>query len=200
MILRPVARAVAVTAVVTLSSFSLSACGGGASEGKGSAEYVTGADGIATVARGERRAAGPMKGESLRGEPLDVADYAGDVVVVNVWGSWCPPCRAEAPYLNKVAEETKGKGVRFVGINTRDGGRTAPRAFEEDYGVSYPSFYDPAGKVILSGFPAGTVNLQGLPATVVLDRDGKIASRVFGGIDDTKLHKMIAPLVRENPS
>ncbi|MEU1299032.1 TlpA family protein disulfide reductase [Streptomyces shenzhenensis] len=197
MTLRPVARAVALTAIVTLGSLSLSACGGGKSGGGGQTNYVMGADGIATVAKGERNPVGPIRGETVQGEPLDVADFRGKVVVINVWGSWCPPCRAEAPYLNKVAKEMKPKGVEFVGINTRDGDKRLARAFEDDFDISYPSFYDPNGKLILSGFPKGTVTLQGLPVTITLDRNGNIAGRVFGGVDSGKLHKMIDPLVEE---
>ncbi|MGW5973084.1 TlpA family protein disulfide reductase [Streptomyces sp. NPDC055186] len=198
MTLRPAARAVTLTAIVTLGSLCLTACGSGKSEGDGQTNYVTGTDGIQTVAKKERKPIGPIKGETLQDKHLDVADFRGKVVVINVWGSWCPPCRAEAPYLNKVAKEMKSKGVEFVGINTRDGDKVQPRAFEDDFDISYPSLYDPTGKMLLSAFPKGTVNLQGLPVTVTLDRNGKIAARVFGGTDDSKLRKMINPLVEEN--
>lgn len=197
MILRPVARAVALTAIVTLGSLALSACGSGTSGGGGQTNFVTGADGIATVAKDERKPVGSITGETLQGKPLDVADFQGKVLVINVWGSWCPPCRAEAPYLNEVAKEMKTKGVEFLGINTRDSDKSAPKAFEDDYDISYPSLFDPTGKMLLSGFPKGTVTLQGVPATVVLDRNGKIAARAFGGVNENKLHKMIDPVVRE---
>ncbi|MFC7819921.1 MULTISPECIES: TlpA family protein disulfide reductase [unclassified Streptomyces] len=185
------------TVLIALGSLSLSAC---ANEGPGSGgntNFVAGPDGIATAAKGERQPVGTIKGETLQGEPLDIADFRGEVVVINVWGSWCPPCRAEAPYLTKVAKEMKGKGVAFVGINTRDSGKTAPKAFEENFSISYPSLYDPKGKTILSGFPRGTVSLKGLPATIVLDRSENIAARAFGGVDDVALHKMIDPLLEE---
>ena len=154
-------------------------------------------DGVSRVAKGERKPVGLIKGETLQGNPLDIVDFKGKVVVINVWGSWCPPCRAEAPYLNKVAKEMKPKGVQFIGINTRDNDRSLPIAFEEDFDISYPSLYDPEGRIILSGFPKGTVNLQGLPATVVVDRNGKISPRQFGGVDDSRLRKMIDPVVKE---
>lgn len=197
MTLRPVARAVALTVIVTLGSLALSACGGGKSGGGGQTNYVMGTDGIGTVAKGERKPVGAIKGETVEGKPLDVADFRGKVLVINVWGSWCPPCRAEAPYLNKVAKEMKPKGVEFVGINTRDGDKRLARAFEEEFDISYPSFYDPTGKLLMSGFPKGTVTLQGLPVTITLDRNGNISARVFGGVDDGTLHKMIGPLVKE---
>ncbi|MFD9461017.1 TlpA family protein disulfide reductase [Streptomyces sp. NPDC060027] len=197
MILRTVARAAALTAIATIGSLTLSACGSGISGGGGQTNYVSGADDISTVAKSDRSPVGSIEGETLKGKHLDVRDLRGKVVVINIWGSWCPPCRAEAPYFNKVAKEMKSKGVEFVGINTRDSGKRLPRAFEKEYGVSYESLYDPTGKLILSGFPKGTVSIQGVPATVILDKEGKIAARTFGGVDGTKLHKMIDPVVAE---
>ncbi|MFI5754746.1 TlpA disulfide reductase family protein [Streptomyces sp. NPDC051569] len=195
MTLRPVARAVALTAIVSLGSLSLSACGSGKSGGGDQANYVTGTDGIAAVAKGERKPVGPIKGETLQGKHFDVAGLRGKIVVINVWGSWCPPCRAEAPYLNKVAKEMKNEGVEFIGINTRDSDKGPAKAFEDDFNILYPSLYDPIGKILLPGFPKGTATPQGLPPTITLDRNGKIAARVFGAIDDNKLHD---PLVSEN--
>lgn len=177
---------------------SLSACGSGKSGGGGQTNYVTSTGGISTVAKGERKPVGPIKGETLQGKHLDVADFQGKVVVINAWGSWCPPCRAEVPYFNKVAKEMKTKGVEFVGINARDGDKSLSKAFEDDFDMAYPSLYDPTGKLLLSGFPKGTLNPQSLPSTVILDRNGKIAARALGSIDDNKLHKMIDPLIKEN--
>ncbi|MFD0026463.1 TlpA family protein disulfide reductase [Streptomyces sp. NPDC058382] len=195
---RTVSRAVALTAIVTVASLSLSACGGSTSGGGGQTNYVTSTGGISKVAKGERKAAGQIKGETLQGKHLDVADLRGKVVVINAWGSWCPPCRAEAPYFNKVAKEMKAKGVEFVGINARDDDKSLSKAFEDDFGISYPSLYDPIGKLLLSGFPKGTLTPQAIPSTVVLDRDGKIAGRALTSIDDKKLHKMIDPLLKES--
>ena len=92
----------------------------------------------------------------------------------------------------------KTEKIQFTGINTRDGSKSLPKAFEADYDIPYPSLYDPWGKIILSRFPKGTVVLQCLPTTIILDRSGKIAAREFGGIDDVKMHKMIDPLLKES--
>ncbi|MFE7712269.1 TlpA family protein disulfide reductase [Streptomyces sp. NPDC057486] len=198
MILRPASRAIALTAIVALGSLSLSACGSGKSGGGGQTNYVTSTGGMSTVAAGDRKPVGPLKGETLQGKHLDVADFQGKIVVINAWGSWCPPCRAEAPYFNKIAKEMKTKGVEFVGINARDGNKSLSKAFEEDFDMAYPSLYDPTGKLLLSGFPKGTVSLQSIPSTVILDRNGKIAARALGSIDDNKLHEMIDPLIKES--
>lgn len=89
-----------------------------------------------------------------------------------------------------------GQDVQFLGINTRDPQRGPAISFEKDFGVPYPSFYDPTGKLLLR-FPKGMLNLQTIPSTVVVDRDGKIAARSLAALDDTKLHEMIDPLIAE---
>ncbi|MDX3851132.1 TlpA disulfide reductase family protein [Streptomyces sp. AK02-01A] len=183
---------------VVAAALTLSACsGGGKSGGGGNSNFVTNTGGIATVAKADRRAVKDIAGETLEGEKLDVADLRGKIVVLNVWGSWCGPCRAEAPYLAKVAKETEAKGVAFVGINTRDPNKGPALAFEKDYGVGYPSLYDPVGKLIVNGFPKGSLNPQAIPSTIVLDRDGKIAARSLMALDAEKLRKMIDPLIAE---
>ncbi|MFJ9829180.1 TlpA family protein disulfide reductase [Streptomyces sp. NPDC101160] len=191
----------ALLAVGTLAAaLALTACSSdsnGKSGGGGGTNFVTNTGGISTVAKGEREKTGKLAGETLDGKQLDVADFKGKVVVLNVWGSWCPPCRAEAPHFAKVSQEYKAKGVEFVGINTRDFDKTKPHQFEADYGITYPSFYDPAGKLILNGFPKGSMIPQAIPSTIVLDKDGKIAARSLMALDETKLRSMIDPLLAE---
>ena len=113
---------------------------------------------------------------------LDVADYKGKVVVLNVWGSWCSPCRAEAPNLAKVSTGHRGQGRRSSSASTPATPTTDQAvAFEKNYGVTYPSLYDPTGQAAARGFPKGTLNPQAIPSTIVLDRDGKIAARALQG-------------------
>lgn len=187
----------AAPAAAAALALTLSACGkGDETGGGGDTNFVTGTGGISTVAKGDRATAPKLDGESLDGEHLDLADYKGKVVVLNAWGSWCGPCRLEAKYFTKVAKATADQGVQFVGINTRDPRRGPAVSFEKDYGVTYPSFFDPTGKLLLR-FPKGTLNLQTIPSTVVIDRNGKIAARSLTPLDDTKLHEMIDPLIAE---
>ncbi|MFD5427065.1 TlpA family protein disulfide reductase [Streptomyces sp. NPDC127084] len=184
---------------VLAAVLTLSACSGdlkGTSGGGNDTNFVTGTGGISTVAKGKRTAAPELTGKDLDGKPLALADYKGKITVVNVWASWCAPCRGEAKDLEKVATETKDKGVAFVGINARDDTVGAALEFEEDYGVSYPSFHDPIGKLILE-FPKGSLHPQAIPTTLVLDRDGKIAARALRPVDDEMLRSMIDPLIAE---
>lgn len=152
-------------------------------------------DGIATAKKGERADAPELSGETVDGGQVDVADYKGKVVVLNVWGSWCPPCRAEAKNFEKVYQDVKDQGVQFVGINTRDTSTGPARAFEKDYGVTYPSLYDPAGRLMLR-FEKGTLNPQAVPSTLIIDREGKVAARTLQALSEEKLRKMLAPYLQ----
>ncbi|MFF2526395.1 TlpA family protein disulfide reductase [Streptomyces liangshanensis] len=183
---------------VAAGALTLSACGGGGtSGGGGKTGFVSNTGGIATVAKADRRSVNDLSGETLEGKKLDVADYKGKVVVLNVWGSWCGPCLAEAPHFAKVSKELAGKGVAFIGINTRDLEKEPAVKFEQDFGITYPSLYDPAGKLLVYGFPKGSLNPQAIPSTIVLDRNGKIAARSLKAVDEEQLRKLIDPLIAE---
>jgi thiol-disulfide isomerase/thioredoxin len=190
-------RAALLTTGAAVAALVLSACGsGGTSGGSGNSNFVAGKDGISTVAKGSRAEAPDLSGPTVDGKQLDVKDYKGKIVVVNVWGSWCPPCRAEAPNFVKVAKDTAAKGVQFVGINTRDANISLAQAFEKQQGVTYPSLYDPTSKLLLR-FKKGTLNLQTIPSTIVIDRDGKIAARTLQALSEEKLREMLDPVVAE---
>ncbi|MBX9362911.1 TlpA disulfide reductase family protein [Streptomyces sp. WAC04114] len=194
---RRVRRSAALTAGLAATALLVSACGsGGTSGGGGNTNFVTGTDGVATVAQGERTPAPDLSGKTIAGKTLDVADYKGKVVVLNVWGSWCNPCRAEAKYFAKVSKAYADKGVQFVGINTRDTSTGAALAFEKDWDITYPSLYDPTGKLLLR-FKKGTLNPQAIPSTLILDRDGKVAARSLSALSEKRLLKMLKPVVAE---
>ncbi|MGW7068474.1 TlpA family protein disulfide reductase [Streptomyces sp. NPDC054855] len=190
-------RAALLGAGAAVAALTLSACGsGGTSGGSGNTNFVTGSDGIATADKGERQDGPKLEGETLTGKHLDVDDYKGKVVVLNVWGSWCSPCRAEAPNFAKVSKDTEGKDVQFIGINTRDPQKGPALTFEKEWKISYPSLHDPMGKLMLR-FPKGTMNPKFIPSTIVLDREGKIAARSQQALSEEKLRKMIDPLIAE---
>ncbi|MET8412201.1 TlpA disulfide reductase family protein [Streptomyces sp. NPDC005195] len=190
-------RVALLTAGAAVATLVLSACGsGGTSGGSGDTNFVAGKDGISTVAKGSRVDAPDLSGATVDGRKLDVEDYKGKIVVLNVWGSWCPPCRAEAPNFVRVAKDTEAKGVQFVGINTRDSEASLARAFEKEFGVTYPSLYDPKGKLMLR-FKKGTLNPQTIPSTLVIDRDGKVAARTLQALSEDKLREMLDPIIAE---
>ncbi|MGA4880366.1 TlpA family protein disulfide reductase [Streptomyces lydicamycinicus] len=190
---RRVALLAAGTAVAALT---LSACGDGASGGSAQTRFVQGKNGVDTVKKDQRQPAPELSGESTTGKKLDVADYKGKVVILNVWGSWCGPCIAEAPNFAKVANETKDKGVQFLGINTRDSEKSQATSFEEEHKVPYPSLFDPTGRLMLR-FPKGSLNPQSIPSTIAIDRHGKIAARSIGPLAEDDLRKMVEPLIAE---
>ena len=190
-------RAVLSTAGVAVAALVLSACSsGGTSGGSGNTNFITGSDGIATVKKGDRQTAPNLSGKTIDGKTLSTADYKGKVLVVNVWGSWCSPCRAEADNLVQVAKATANKDVQFVGLNTRDTSTDPAVAFEKKYQVPYPSLYDPTGKLMLR-FKKGTLNPQAIPSTIVIDRDGKIAARALQALSEEKLREMLDPVIAE---
>jgi len=159
----------------------------------GNTKFVQGTGQVTKVDPGKRQKAPDISGRSVNGDKLRLSDFKGKIVVINVWGSWCSPCRAEAPNLAKVAKDTKDEGVRFVGINTRDLDRANAKSFERNYDITYPSFYDPSGKLILR-FPHNSLSPQTIPSTVVLDRKGRIAVRALKDLSESELRSMLAPL------
>jgi peroxiredoxin len=190
-------RVALLATTAAVAALTLSACGsGGTSGGGGDTNFVTGNNGIATVPQGKRATAPELAGETIDGKRLSTADYKGKILVINVWGSWCPPCRAEAKNFQTVYEDLKDQGVEFVGINTRDTSTTPAKAFEKEFGVTYPSLYDPTGKQMLR-FEKGTLNPQLIPSTLVIDREGGIAARALQPLSEETLRGMIKPVLAE---
>ena len=124
-----------------------------------------------------------LTGKDLDGNPVDLADLRGKPVVVNVWASWCPPCRVEQPELNEAAAEL-GDRVVFLGLNIRDASEDNARAYVRNFDVTYPSIYSADGAALLPF--AGTLNPKSIPSTVVLDEEGRIAASVNGRIPSVR--------------
>ncbi len=165
-------------------------CGGTADTGdKG---YVWAAGIITRLPADERREPGEVSGETLDGEDLSLDEYAGQVVVLNVWGSWCPPCRKEAPTLAAAARELADDDVVFVGVNTKDASPEQGLAFERRYDVPYESLFDPSGRTLLAF--RGTLNPSAIPSTVVLDKQGRVAASILGEVPS---RRTLVDLVRD---
>ena len=142
--------------------------------------------------RGTLRA---LSGESLLnpGATTGIETLPGRVVVLNIWGSWCGPCRAEAPDLEFVAKQTAADGVSVLGVDVRDD-RAAAADFVRDRGITYDSVFDPAGRTLaaLSGYPRNTV-----PSTIVLDRQHRVAAVYLTAIRVPELIPLVQRLADE---
>ncbi len=154
----------------------MTGCGQSVSVERSSGGFVEGDYGITVIPRNDRVAAPELVGESLSGERLSLADFAGKTVLVNVWGSWCVPCREEVADLKAARRRLPGDSVAFVGINIRDD-RSAAVAFERRNGIRWPSWYDPDSSLLL-GFREAMA-AAAVPTTYVIDADGNIAVRML---------------------
>ncbi|WP_341358462.1 TlpA disulfide reductase family protein [Georgenia sp. M64] len=174
---------------------ALGACApGGAQESSAGAGYVAGDGSFATWAPGERGEPITLVGTTYGGEELDLADWRGNVVVVNFWYAACPPCRAEAPDLVAISEDYAAQGVQLLGVNPRDDVGTA-QAFERSFEIPYPSLHDEGARAVAAF--EGLVPLQAMPSTVVLDRQGRVAARILGQFDPTILRGLIDDALAE---
>lgn len=181
---------VVVVSVVGLALALRRAEDGGAGSGQPS-------DLVQQIPSAERRDLGTFSVELLDGRRLDQSDLIGTVSVVNVWGSWCGPCRTEAPDLVRVAREL-GDQVTFLGINVRDNPASA-RAFERAFEIPYPSIHpDDAGSAILAF--NGALTAAAVPSTVVLDEQGRVAARVIGPVDASTLRGLVLDTLDEGGS
>ena len=151
--------------------------------------FVSGKGIITALPVSDRSEPAEVAGTSIDGEQLSLKDYAGQVVVVNVWGSWCAPCRAEAPMLADAARDLAKQDVAFLGIDSRDPSESAARAFARRFDVPYPSIYDQQGSTLLAF--RGTLSPNAIPSTVIIDREGRVAASVLGEITRTTLYDLV---------
>jgi thiol-disulfide isomerase/thioredoxin len=177
-------RRLVVPALLALVSALLAGCSGDAEAGGGETRFVSGDGALTIVPESKRGLPVAMEGTTLQGEPLNVTSLQGKPVVINVWGSWCPPCREEAPALQKAYETLKADGVAFVGLDTGDSSVEPALAFERTFGITYPSLFDDEGRLLLA--LRGAVPPKAIPTTLVLDPQGRIAARVNGALPSTQ--------------
>lgn len=181
-----------------LACLLLAGCSSG-SDASGTAEaagsgYVAGDGSIVVLDEAERQPAPDIRGVTLDGGEFALADEIGNVVVLNVWASWCAPCRSEAPDLESVWQETQNEGVQFVGLDTRDSDAAA-RAFVENFSITYPNVIDRDGRLQLQF--GESLPPQAIPSTVVVDRQGRVAARVLGVVSAASLRAILDPLIAE---
>jgi peroxiredoxin len=181
------------TVLVGVAALALTSCSGGSigdsnQASNSGASFVSGSYDGKYFAPGSRTAAPDIAGTTLTGHKFSLVSDRGNVVVINFWGSWCAPCRAEAPALAALARYFHGDRVRFLGDDIRDY-VTAARAFERTFNVSYPSLNDPGEQVALAFH--STVPPAAIPSTLVIDRSGRIAARVIGEVSYDGLRALI---------
>jgi thiol-disulfide isomerase/thioredoxin len=175
------------------ASIALTGCGaaaGSSSKADASLDVV----GLTTYAVNDRHSAPALKGKTFDGAALSLGGVGqGKVVVLNIWASWCGPCRAESPMLGATAKAYAARGVVFVGIDEADT-TSAGRAFAASAGMTYPSFVDPDGGLLskLKMLPQ-----MGIPSTLVLDTHGRIAARVIGPTNAAELTQVLDGLVAQ---
>lgn len=133
-------------------------------------------------------------GSTVEGGRITTTSWRGQVVVLNLWYAACGPCRAEAKDLAAISQEFAPDGVRFLGINTRDGAEEAA-AFQRRFGVPYPSVLDVDGAAVLA--LRGQTVPNAVPTTLVLDRSGRVSARVTGQIDPGILRSLIRTVLAE---
>jgi thiol-disulfide isomerase/thioredoxin len=199
---RETQRAIAITLVIFIVGTIALSLAGCASDplaeqfrSGDSKNYIAGDGTVTEFASEQRPTFLPFSGETESGQMLDSEALAGQVVVMNWWYSACAPCRAEAPDLQALYEEFQDQGVQFVGVNVRDTSQTA-LAFDRKFGISFPSIMDAQTGNVSLAFQ-GVVSPQAVPTTLVIDKQGKVASRILGRIDPSILRTLIETVVAE---
>ncbi|KJF23116.1 TlpA family protein disulfide reductase [Rhodococcus sp. ACPA4] len=201
MIFRKVAVAVA-TAAAAMLVLSSCATGDDAVATGGTFDFVSpgGQTKIFYDPPSDRGTIGKLTGPDLMTEDATVAlsDFEDKVVVLNVWGQWCGPCRAEADDLEQVYEQTRDSGVQFLGINVRDDTKNKAQDFVVDNKVSYPSIYDPSMRSLIAlgkGYPTSVI-----PTTIVLDRQHRVAAVFLQELLAEDLLPVVERVAAEEPA
>lgn len=172
----------------------LASCGNSSNTGAGNeTSYVAGDGSTIFIDSDERGESVSLAGQTLDNQPLDVKSFLGEVVVVNIWASWCAPCRSEASELAKVSKEFTDKNVQFIGLNTRDS-LVAAKAFNTRFETGYPSIQDNDGKLTLA---FGNLGPAATPTTILLDRQGRVAGRILGEVTEAQLRSLIKAVLEE---
>jgi thiol-disulfide isomerase/thioredoxin len=182
--------------IFVLSCLLLSACAtpNASIQNSDEAGFISG-DGTATFLKIEDRKSAPeLIALDFNGKEIDLKNYKNKVVVLNVWGSWCGPCRKEAKELQELYVKNKNSGVEFIGINIRDS-KVSAEKFITNFGITYPNIFDRDG-VKLLGFK-DTLPANAIPSTVLVDKNGKVAARQLGPIERALIQGFISSLVDE---
>ncbi|MGY1811712.1 TlpA family protein disulfide reductase [Blastococcus sp. SYSU D00820] len=160
----------------------------------GEFRFVAGTPAGEVIPEAERASAPEFSGTLLGGGEFSSTELAGDIAVLNFWGSWCPPCRVETPEFQEVYAEVRDEGVSFLGLNVKETDPQFAQAFVDSKGIEFPSLYDPRGEVALAfrDYPANAV-----PSTIVLDREGRVAAVYTAAVAQDDLRSTLDLLLGE---
>lgn len=185
-------RGASIALLAVCAGAALGGCSGGAiaasNPASGGQSFVSGSYSTTFYRPGSRPLAPAVAGTALTGQHLSLRSYRGDVVVLNWWGSWCAPCRREAPALAALSRHFQSSHVQFLGVDVHDN-QSAAEAFMRNFNVGYPSLNDPGGEIALQfrdTLPPGAI-----PSTVIIDRSGRLAGRIIGGVSYQGLKAVI---------
>lgn len=186
--------------LVAAIGLSMAACGTSSQEDvsirPSDTGFVSGDGSVSFIAESNRGAPIEIAGSTIEGNEVEL-DRLATATVVNVWASWCAPCRAEAEVLNEVEAETGANGVRFLGVNVRDS-KPAAAAFQRRFEVEYPSIFDPSSSTLLAF--GNTLPPNAIPSTIVLDQQNRVAARILGAVTAPTLRAVIDEVLGLNPA
>jgi thiol-disulfide isomerase/thioredoxin len=152
--------------------------------------FVTGDGTVNVVAEDDRKPpAGDVAGETVDGKKISLEDYRGKVVVMPVWGSWCGPCRKEAPGLAIASRDLADKGIAVLGVNSRDRNKVDVQRFLDRFDIPYDSIFDEDGETLLAF--RGTLPPMSIPSFVFIDAAGLVAARILGPADLSTLYGVL---------
>jgi thiol-disulfide isomerase/thioredoxin len=181
--MRTLARALAIVAVSTVALSSCSSSSGDSSYSFSGAQRIG-----SLIPVNERKPVPDFGGSLLSSGNYKLSAYNGKAVVVNFWGTWCPPCVVETPQLESVYQAYKHKDVTFVGVDIKEGSRDAPKSFVKDNHIEYPMIYDETGETALR---MGNIRVQATPFTVLLDKQHRVAGVYVGPLTPKDLEPML---------
>ena len=191
-------RVVAGAALAAAVVLCAAACDGGGTAqdsavGNGSS-FVAGSYSTTVYRSGSRPQAPQVSGKTLTGSGFRLSADRGSVVVMNFWGSWCTPCREEAPVLGQLARHFAADGVRFIGVDIRDDPASA-EAFDQNFRISFPSLNDPNDLIALDF--NGVAPPASIPTTLIIDRTGHVAARIIGTVSYNGVKELLTQISAE---
>lgn len=187
----PVSKLSVVVAGMAMLAVALSGCSVGASASR----TETSGPAIVEIDPSERVSVDDFEAVLIDGSRVSASRLDGVVTVVNVWGSWCGPCRVEAPVLRTISEEYQARGVEFLGLDVRDNDAAA-LAFETKFKITYDSVTSTDSPRVSLAF-GGMLTTAAVPMTVVVDPDRRIAARVMGAVTATTLRALLDTVLAE---